>query len=335
MKSKNPFNKNRTEQMGEAPWKYYVNEPFENLFAIFASKKAFYNAVYVAAKLAEIKAAEEMPDEQARNETHETLRIQLKKKALACREYWKYLERYIVSAFLKDEHKTNLDAAGKVQYDEAGDDNWDIIALMMSNAYEFITNNSVILGINLETGTPDNMPAGFILEFEGVKTDFDNGYKAFLQAEEGAQTGTQTKNDANDMIYEKMMQMLGDGQAYIKNNPAVKKQFVLTNLLELVGTPTGGTGITKTGDLNSGEQKNLFVTDDLKISSKFKGACNAGPGFWLYSANSEGEGFSGAGKYVTAENADAFTWADIGGQKAFVNCYNPNGISVTYEVSLI
>ncbi len=305
-----------------------------NNVAVFAARKGFYNAAYIAARMAEIDAAENLPDEQARDDAHETLRIQLKVKAGICREYWNYLERYIVSAYVKAERKPKTEAAGKDQYDLGGESDWDMIALMMSNAYQFILDNSAVLAINLETGTPDNMPAGFAAEFLGIKNDFDTAHLAFLQAEEGAQTGTQTKSDANDLIYEKMRLMMDDGVAYFKNNAAVKKQFVLVNLLELVGTP-GESGLLKTGTLNSGNTLNLFKEEDLETDSAFKADCTDGPSFWLFSANSELEGFSGPGVYVTNANADTFTWAQLGGEKPFVNCYNPNGVVISYEVKVI
>lgn len=305
-----------------------------NNVAVFAARKGFYNAAYIAARMAEIDAAEALPDEQARDDAHETLRIQLKIKAASCREYWNYLERYIVSAYAKAERKPKTEAAGKEQYDLGGESDWDMIALMMSNAYQFILDNSAVLAINLETGTPDNMPITFPAEFLAVKDDFDATHLSFLQAEEGAQTGTQTKGDANDLIYDKMRVMLDDGVAYFKNNPAVKKQFVLANLLELVGTPGEG-GTEKTGTLNSGETVNLFEEDDLAADSEFEANCPDGPGFWLYSANSAGEGFSGSGVYVTSASDTVLTWTDLGGQKAFVNAYNPNGVVITYEVRVI
>lgn len=305
-----------------------------NNVAVFAARKGFYNAAFIAARMAEIDAAEALPDEQARDDAHETLRLQLKVKAASCREYWNYLERYIVSAYAKAERKPKTEAAGKDQYDLGGDSDWDMIALMMSNAYQFILDNSAVLAINLETGTPDNMPAGFPAEFLAVKNDFDATHLAFLQAEEGAQTGTQTKSDANDLIYEKMRVMLDDGVAYFKNNPAVKKQFVLTNLLELVGTPGEG-GTEKAGTLNSGQSLNLFGESELNASSEFKADCTNGPGFWLYSANNAGDIYSGTGVYVTNANAGTFSWADLGGQKAFVNCYNPNANIISYEVKAV
>ena len=305
-----------------------------NNVAVFAARKGFYNAAYIALRMGEIDAAEALPDEQARDDAHETLRIQLKIKAATCREYWNFLERYIVSAYVKAERKPKTEAAGKDQYDLGGDSDWDMIALMMSNAYQFILDNSAVLAINIETGTPDNMPITFPAEFLAVKDDFDAAHLAFLQAEEGAQTGTQTKIDANDLIYEKMRVMMDDGVVYFKNNPAVKKQFVLANLLELVGTP-GESGLLKTGSLNSGVSQNLFKNDELKPDSEFKTDCTDGPGFWLYSANGEFDGFNGTGIYVNNANAGSFTWTDLGGQKAFVNVYNPNGVVITYEVKVI
>ena len=57
-----------------------------NNVAVFAARKGFYNAAYIALRMGEIDAAEALPDEQARDDAHETLRIQLKIKNDALRK---------------------------------------------------------------------------------------------------------------------------------------------------------------------------------------------------------------------------------------------------------
>jgi len=306
-----------------------------NNLAGFAARKAFYIAAYVASRMAEIDAAEQMPDEQARDEVHETLRIQLKEKAATCREYWNYLERYIVSAFPKSEWKPKTEAAGKEAYDEAGEENWDKISLMMSNAYEFITNNSGVLAINLETGTADNMPAGFPAEFEGVKNDFNTTHSDFLQAEEGAQTGTQTKGEANEIIYDKMRLMLDDGVVYFKNNAAVKKQFVLVNLLELIGTPTGGGGV-KEFTIGGGQIVN--VAENLEPGSlngkKIKNTSTlATLTLFVYLASSSGQGWTGVGFTINPGQEITFDESQMGMFQPFLNVQNQSGSEGSFEVT--
>ncbi len=301
-----------------------------NNIAVFTSRKPFYDAAYVAARVAEIDAAEQLPDDQARGEAAETLRIHLVDKGKVCIEYWNLLDRYIASAFPKNEWKPKREAAGSDLYAEAVHENWDKLRTMMSNGFEFISNNTVALSAGM------NMPAGFPAEFEGVKNAFNADHDAFLLAEETAHTGTQTKGEAHDAIYEKMRLMLDDGKAFFVNNAALKDQFILTNLVELVGTPTGGGGgELAEGTLNSGETKNIFSGTQLSATSKFRTKVAPGQGYWLFSANNATDGFNGSGFYVQGAPPAELDWNQIGGPKAFVNVYNPNGMIVDYQVEVI
>jgi hypothetical protein len=98
-------------------------------------------------------------------------------------------------------------------------------------------------------------------------------------------------------------------------------------------------GNTTSGTLTSGETKVVFSGSVLQTASKFNAACPAGPsggGFWLFSAMSAAEGFSGVGQYVNSgTELNSLDWPNIGGEKPFVKVYNPNGFDVEYEVEVV
>ncbi len=315
-----------------------------NNIAVFSARKGFYTAAFIAARMAEIDSAENLPDEQARDDAHESLRVQLEQKAATCKEYWKFLERYIVSAYAKEFQKSKIEAAGKEQYDDAGENNWDVIALMMSNGHQFILNNAAVLAINLELGTPDNMPATFAAEFEGVMTDFNDTLSDFLVAEEGSQTGTQTKTEANDVIYDKMRVMLDDGVVYFKNNASVKKQFVLTNLLELVGTPTGG-GTTYDGPVNSGQVVNVLNAStpkyvvNVKLRLKNTTPIGSSPSdivnLGFYPANNPGDGYPGGSNPQLTNGQEVEIDVTAVDFKPYFNVHNLSGNAGSFEIEVL
>lgn len=87
------------------------------------------------------------------------------------------------------------------------------------------------------------------------------------------------------------------------------------------------------GTLNSGETKVAFSGKILKPDSTFAGKHENGKSFYLYSANSENEGFSGSGFYFQdGGQHEDITWNQLGGEKPFVKVYNPNGFEVKYVV---
>lgn len=98
-------------------------------------------------------------------------------------------------------------------------------------------------------------------------------------------------------------------------------------------------GSTTSGTLTSGETKVIFSGSVLQTASKFNASAPAGPsggGFWLFSAMSAAEGFSGSGQYVNSgTELNSLDWPNIGGEKPFVKVYNPNGFDVEYEVEVV
>jgi len=168
-----------------------------------------------------------------------------------------------------------------------------------------------------------------------VKNDFNTTHSDFLQAEEGAQTGTQTKGEANEIIYDKMRLMLDDGVVYFKNNAAVKKQFVLVNLLELIGTPTGGGGV-KEFTIGGGQIVN--VAENLEPGSlngkKIKNTSTlATLTLFVYLASSSGQGWTGVGFTINPGQEITFDESQMGMFQPFLNVQNQSGSEGSFEVT--
>lgn len=91
----------------------------------FADFKARCTTAYIDDRLQEIEKAAYLPDDQARNEKYETLRIQLTEAGAECLKLFQYLKRYIADAYPEVLHKTKTDAAGQAYYEKAMNNNWD------------------------------------------------------------------------------------------------------------------------------------------------------------------------------------------------------------------
>ena len=81
---------------------------FENNNVAFQALKLKYTALFLADRRAELKIAEELPDEQARYANEEALLVTLREKAKTGKEKWQLLKRYIIDAFPKSLQKITL-----------------------------------------------------------------------------------------------------------------------------------------------------------------------------------------------------------------------------------
>lgn len=223
--------------------------------ARFTAFKPKYILTFVEGKLVAVKSASELPDEQARNEAYETANVNLKKQGKKCTDAWQVLKRYISDAFSADLQKTKLEAAGHDYFKPASNENWDSVKGLMLSGLGFITTNSATLMAG------DNMPSTFENDFKDIKEAFEAQHEIFLQAEENSTVGQDKKVSANNAIFADLMSMLLDGQEIFKDEEALLKQFVFTELLYLA-SGTGTAGVKgQISDANTGTSlENISVT---------------------------------------------------------------------------
>ena len=79
----------------------------------FTAFKPKYVSAFITARLAEVDAAEALPDAEQRTEDSKTLRVSLKSKAEECLGIWQKLKRYIMDAYPAGQQQIKLDAAGQ------------------------------------------------------------------------------------------------------------------------------------------------------------------------------------------------------------------------------
>jgi hypothetical protein len=212
----------------------------------FNNLKPKYTTPFITDKLNNVELAENLPNEQQRNEVSETLRIQLAAQNVLQLAIWQKLKRYIIDAYPQEIQKPKLEAAGQNDYAKAANENWQSANALYKQGLKFINDNFTTLTDN------DNMPPTFKTTFEDGKTEFDKLHQKFIDAEENQKVQANEKLEANNLIHNQLMSMFLDGQQIFLNKPAIKDQFTFDKVLELIsGVGTQGIKGKITNDQNT------------------------------------------------------------------------------------
>jgi hypothetical protein len=221
------------------------NSCFANL-PTFSGFKTKYTPAFISARLAEIDQAEDMPDEEQREELSRTLRVQLSNKATEVMGKWQTLKRYIIDGFPEDEREIKFDAAGQAHYRKAGQEDWSSVQRLVVDGNTFIQDNKEVLITN------GSMPQTFTSDFATTKAEYSTLYQRYLDASVSNPVNTEAKITANNNVHAKLMNMLQDGQGLFRSSEAMKKMFTFDQVALTVGGP-GAQGL-KGNILQAGNQ---------------------------------------------------------------------------------
>lgn len=233
----------------------------------FSEFKGKYDAQLATTAKAAIAAAQLIPNRQARGAKAETDHIDLTLKADTCLQEWQKLKRYITDAFPEAYHKTNFNAAGMPYYAKAAAYNWDAIQELLNAATIYITANKPALLAN------QNMPDPYADNFENLKTEYQTLHQTYITTTANEPTKTLAKIEANNAIYNSLINMFLDGQEIFKNQPVTKQLFTFDQVLTLISGPgTAGIKGYITSALNSTPITNgtvtILNTDKLTLTDK-------------------------------------------------------------------
>jgi len=143
--------------------------------ADFEAFKTIYTAQFGIDALAEVEAAKNLPDFQARNQSTETAHINMQDTAKLCLKAWRSLRSYIKSSFPENLQKPEIEAAGEEHYMKALNNNWSETELMLTSAINYIGNNTAQL-------TTGGMPAAFPTTVGNLNTEFMGYYNTFTDS---------------------------------------------------------------------------------------------------------------------------------------------------------
>lgn len=229
VKNEYPCSQKDLYSIMETAWRNFDGHQQE-----FALLKAFYTVLYSTNAKSAIASAKALPDNQARGEAAESLRVELVEQAETCRQKFQKLKSYIVTAYPnKALHKGKFEAAGQLYYDGASNEDWESVRQLNQSGSNFIAANSVALLAGM------NMPAGFQAAYDGDAGAFGTTYDDFKVAE---QTSEQTaeKINANNAIYRIGIAMMKDGQLIFAAQPEIAVKYQFQSLWDLVNPPVAG-----------------------------------------------------------------------------------------------
>lgn len=208
---------------------------FQEFLKDFSDFKAYYKTSYATDALAQLVAAESLPDDQSRYAEAETQRIQLTKTADDALDFWQRLKSYIMDAFEDGFEKPQLEAAGAAYYTKAANYGWEQLKSLLKAAVNFVNTNEVALLKD------ENMPASFKAKMITAQQDVETQYQNFLALQQAAESATVTKITANNAVYDKLIPMFTDGQLIFKLDADKKSRFVYDSLLSYITTagPSG------------------------------------------------------------------------------------------------
>lgn len=237
-----------------------LNSYFEYL-ADFTDFSPKYTQVWGDNLRTKLDDVQEMPIEDARRAESEAIRVLLtQKNRQACNE-WQKLKRYITTAYDESLVNIKLTAAGQNLYTTAVNENWSSAQMMYAAATKFITTNLATLTAN------NNMPPTFPAAFGTVVDDFKQLLSDYEDSKETIMVDTQNRLIALNDIFRLLMPMMLDGQEIFRDNEAVRKQFIFTDVLSRITGPglaglDGKVTDTVTNLPISGAVVKLFLSDN-------------------------------------------------------------------------
>jgi len=214
-------------QICHTGWQSYLDN-----VAAFTAFNANYDAAYGAAAIAEIDAAQALPDFQQRDYVSESLRIQLVQQADAAIILWKTLRSHIAKAFPAPNFETSMEAAGIQYYDDAVRYDWEELKQMLLSGQAFITANTAAL-------SAIGMTVAFPTDYQNAYTQFNTTLTNFLAAEQEGKQGTDEKIIANNNIFDKLNMMFDDGQIIFINDAATRERFMYSKVRQLISNQPG------------------------------------------------------------------------------------------------
>ncbi len=226
----------------------------------FEAHSLNYDAQRSVTALTTLETVRLMPDEWSRREVHKTLRVQLNDLSVDALRLWSSLSvTYIRDSFPVSEHENKRLAAGQVYYAEALRRDWEKVNHVLSSGLAFLNENAATL-------TAGGMPAAFANNYATARTAYMNKYNEYVQALEDSRNLTDAKILANNALYTELVKVFNDGKEIFRDNAAVRLQFSVTQVLDLI-----------TGNGNGGDSGEPGPTTDARIAGLVTSAADGMP----------------------------------------------------------
>lgn len=206
---------------------------------LFENLSTRYTATTGTDQLATLQLVRNLPDEYKRDETHKSLRLQLVSLSEDCIAKWHFLSGYIRDGFTEEEYDGKRLAAGHAYLRGAEQQDWEQVIALMQSGVSFAGANTAAL-------TTGGMPPTFLAELTQLRDDVQARHQEFIQSEEQAKVLTDQKINANNKLFKDLMSMFEDGKRLFRQDAAIREQFTLDRVLDLIRGGSSGTGVAAT-----------------------------------------------------------------------------------------
>ena len=200
----------------------------------FSAFNQQYTPKFIDTAIKAISTAQALPNLHTRQGILTSARAVLVGKLQTCNNLVQNLYVIIGRAFPQNQIDSMRRQAGSGYYMYARSENWKSAGIMYGMVTQFIDTYSDIL-------LRANMPAGFPTQWRDSVNEYNKAFTNYSGAKDNLSKGGTDKQEANNAVHASLLQMLTDGKAIYRNNPAQKKFFTYSSLVKMVA------GSRKTG----------------------------------------------------------------------------------------
>jgi len=201
---------------------------FLNFIGGFAAFKNFYDVGYYNTLIAEVVAAEIMPEETVRDSKVSQKLLKLRRAGVKARNRWQDIKSYINSAYDDEEIPLKYNEAGQANYEASANENWEKLKQLMIDGKTFLTDNFA----DLTAG--NNMPAGFVTLYDTAQANFNTALENFYSEEETETDLGEDKIIADNDVFDSITDICFDGKHIFRDDEGKKLQFTFDHVWSLV-----------------------------------------------------------------------------------------------------
>jgi hypothetical protein len=289
----------------------------------FTLKFPDMDLVWLAAFLAAINAADDAPSDDEIL-THQRLATLSVKEVMALgrkrmQSMFRYADR-VYEGDPKAKDRVGYPKFHKNRYNQAGLEE----ALEMS--FTLLNNPATIAAFGAK-----GYPLPRIMELQLLSASLKTNNNTQEVKKSQRPVTTQERNKKMNIVWDYRVEIAEASKEVYEDDYAKQQQYLL---YPEQGNDSGNPNV---GTVAPGEHKVLFSGSILQPASTFDAKNSSSTdGYYIYSANTAAEPFTGAGHFVNAgTEPTGITWPMIGGEKLFVKIYNNGANPIDYVVEVV
>jgi type II secretory pathway pseudopilin PulG len=245
---------------------YFVTPFFWNAVLRFLPQFSiifpFYTEAYVAEQLKKIEQARDIPNQVARQDDKKTKGLRLDDALTDCLICYRTLKAYIARLYPAAElQKVKIDASGQIHYAKAASNNRAALGDLNDSAIQFLKNNAEdFKGKNI-------IPDSFLAQYQAAIEQYQTAQSDYINAASDVKDLTTDNTDANNEIYQAMIQGIDEAKIVFAKDNAQSDYFSVSNFLSLA---SGSSFAGLKGTITDGATKKGIKNAEIWISGKDK-----------------------------------------------------------------